>query len=259
MAVKTIYLLITAVILSAPAGMYFMINDGTRAEYNWAASVFISLQFFAIALIFLGNYGMNNFLRYIPALFIFSILIEFVGIKTGFPFGNYGYSEILQPQIFNVPVQIGFSWIMTAYSSLVIIKSVNPGGSYSGIVSAALLLTAYDFLLEPFAAHVNGFWRWENNSIPVMNYLAWFAVSVIIITIMNSLFSSGKPKNGNDKLTSAAAFLLMGTNVFQFGLVNVFKGYTAASVTGVAVMLAVLLVNKLLRMENKYEKKFING
>lgn len=53
--------------------------------------------------------------RSIITLFIVGILTwgaEFIGHKTGLPFGEYSYTSSLQPQIADVPLLIPIAWFM---------------------------------------------------------------------------------------------------------------------------------------------------
>ncbi len=46
---------------------------------------------------------------------------------------------------------------------------------------AALVCTAYDVVLEPFATHAKGYWIWSAGEPPLQNYLAWFVVSALMV------------------------------------------------------------------------------
>ena len=39
-------------------------------------------------------------------------LVEFIGSHTGFPFGRYSYTPVLQPQLGGVPLLIPLAWLM---------------------------------------------------------------------------------------------------------------------------------------------------
>jgi len=54
------------------------------------------------------------------------------------------------------------------------------------IVSAALMMTLLDFLIEPVAIAYD-FWSWEAVSIPIQNYGAWFLISAVLHFVFNKL------------------------------------------------------------------------
>ena len=115
-------------------------------------------------------------------IFIAGWLIEFVGTRTGFPFGNYEYSDLLSPLLAGVPLILGLNWFFLVYSSF-IISSFIPAGNTVRSLAGALLMTAYDLLLEPFAMHT-GMWIWEGNNVPVSNYISWFVLSFLFLRLM---------------------------------------------------------------------------
>ena len=52
----------------------------------------------------------------------------------------------------------------------------------SQVITGAFILLLYDLLLEPVAIQLD-FWSWGGSGIPLQNYLAWFLISAIFITI----------------------------------------------------------------------------
>ena len=81
-------------------------------------------------------------------------LVELAGIRTGLIFGAYQYGAGLGLKLAGVPLIIGLNW--------------------------ALLMVAYDLLLEPVAIRFD-FWSWDLGLIPLQNYLAWWLVSFLML------------------------------------------------------------------------------
>jgi uncharacterized membrane protein len=52
------------------------------------------------------------------------MLVEIIGINTGFPFGHYYYSNILKIQFLSVPVIIGINWVVLTYSTAIIAQNI---------------------------------------------------------------------------------------------------------------------------------------
>lgn len=115
-------------------------------------------------------------------IFIFGWAIELMGTHTGFPFGHYEYTGLLLPQLAEVPLILGLNWFFLVYSCF-IISSFIPAGNTVRSLAGALLMTGYDLLLEPFAIHT-GMWIWQDDSVPLTNYIAWFVISFIFIRLM---------------------------------------------------------------------------
>ncbi len=116
------------------------------------------------------------------SLFLFSwtlgYLVEVLGIKTGFPFGNYHYGYSLGPRLLAVPLIIGVNWfLMVLGGGYIAQKFFNH--KVARILVAALLMVAVDVLIEAVAPKLN-YWYWQNDAVPLMNFLGWFAVAVIM-------------------------------------------------------------------------------
>ncbi|MBN1388576.1 MAG: carotenoid biosynthesis protein [Bacteroidales bacterium] len=109
-------------------------------------------------------------------------LIELIGTKTGFPFGEYEYSNLLRPLIAGVPLILGLNWLFLVYCSFVITSFI-PAANTLRAMAGALLMTGYDFLLEPFAIHT-GMWTWQEDKVPLSNYIAWFVISFVFVRLL---------------------------------------------------------------------------
>lgn len=115
-----------------------------------------------------------------------TFLLEWIGIATGVIFGSYRYEDTLQPQVFMVPVAIGFAWLTVLLGAQTLARLVL--GRFRFWISLLLpvvggfFMVGFDFLLEP-AAQQLGYWSWSGGAVPVRNYLVWFFAGVIILTI----------------------------------------------------------------------------
>jgi len=109
--------------------------------------------------------------------YVITFILEVLGVKTGLVFGDYTYGNVLGLKLFEVPVIIGFNWVMVILGCIVLIKKfVNT--KVVILFSASLLAVGFDFLLEPVAIKLN-YWKWANDIIPLQNYAAWFLISFI--------------------------------------------------------------------------------
>ncbi len=258
MANRTIYILTAVLLLMAAAGTYYMLDAGSRNLYSGFSSLFITLQFFVAVLLFLREYGIKN-LAYITGIFVFAMLVETAGVKTGLPFGNYIYSGILRPQIFGVPIAVGMSWVMTSLATFFIIRTLSPVNPVLNILSVSVMMTAYDFILEPFAAHVNGFWIWQNGVVPLANYIAWFFISLVIATVLFKIPAKNPVTLKPDKMTSLVSAFLILINIVQFSVVNISSGHTIPVLTGITVISAVLIFNIFRGSGLEFDKKYLNA
>jgi uncharacterized membrane protein len=151
----------------------------------------VVLQATAVALALVRSAGLGSALRlFLPVLGI-AWLAEFAGSRTGFPFGRYSYTTVLQPQLGGVPLLIPLAWLMMLPPSWAVADSILRGGKQLPAFAyrigraglAALAFTAWDLFLDPQMV-AWGLWRWPGGGfyfgIPASNYLGWLFVSFLI-------------------------------------------------------------------------------
>lgn len=108
--------------------------------------------------------------------------LEVAGVYTGHIFGEYEYGNVLGLKVLGVPLLIGTNWLMLTYASHLIIRGIKIGLLLK-LAFGALLMTTYDWLMEPAAIEL-GMWSWAGDSIPMQNYLAWFVLSFLFLGLL---------------------------------------------------------------------------
>lgn len=103
-------------------------------------------------------------------------MLEVAGVRTGQIFGEYAYGRTLGYQVVNVPITIGINWVLLVMVTGAVVQEWNVGGKIGRAALGAGLMTALDVLIEPVAVHFD-FWQWNNNNIPVQNFIAWWVAS----------------------------------------------------------------------------------
>jgi putative membrane protein len=185
-------------------------------------SVGVLMQSAAVLVILYNAWGLARTAKTFLVVGILSYLAELLGSSTGFPFGKYHYTDILQPQIAGVPLLIPLAWFMMLPPAWAIAKiivgetpnlnhEVHKGAprktflfSFLGVAPArlafsagswlifallsSLAFTAWDLFLDPQMVSF-GFWVWEIPGqyfgIPLSNYVGWIVVSAVITLIAN--------------------------------------------------------------------------
>jgi lycopene beta-cyclase len=117
--------------------------------------------------------------------------VEWVGSRTGFPFGNYQYTGLLAPQLGGVPLLIPLAWLMMLVPSWAVASGFTSRltglrGWPRALVFcgfSALAFTAWDLFLDPLLV-AWGFWQWPSGGayfgIPWVNYAGWLGVSAAL-------------------------------------------------------------------------------
>jgi len=122
---------------------------------------------------------------------VFAFAIETFGAITGFPFGAYHYTDRFGPVLGVVPLTIPLAWHVVVTNALFVVRALAPHASRLAEAAAAgLLCTLYDFVLEPFATTVKQYWIWAEGTIPPLNYVAWFVLSVMLVRLFAPTLSS---------------------------------------------------------------------
>lgn len=156
---------------------------------------------------------------------VVGIGVEIIGTSTGLLFGNYSYGSVLGPGIKDVPFIIGVNWFIIMYCcgvtiNLFLKKLTSKLAEQTGkpsqvikvmsvVIDGATLAVFFDWLMEPVAVKL-GYWQWlGNGEIPLLNYLCWFVVSVILLFIFEKLSFPKQNKFAVNLLLIQAMFFLL--------------------------------------------------
>jgi putative membrane protein len=142
----------------------------------------------------------------IPSLSI-SLTSELLGTSTGFPFGNYTYLSGLGYKISGlVPFTIPLSWFyvgcvsyVLARAGLEVDKKPSLFRHVGAVVLGALLLTSWDFVLDPAMSQTSlPFWYWHQPGaffgMPYQNFAGWMGTGSLFMTVAALLWSKSPIK-----------------------------------------------------------------
>ncbi len=148
----------------------------------WAAPAYL----YVAALLTLWGASVRQRVLFI-AIGLFGFAVEVLGAATGVPFGEYHYTETLNPSLFDVPIALVAAWIViTAFVFGLLVRLRAPRRWWPLVGPALMVLT--DFLLEPVATGPMDAWVWDSTGgyydVPAVNFLGWFVVSVPIFSLL---------------------------------------------------------------------------
>lgn len=125
-----------------------------------------------------------------------SLSAELIGTGTGWPFGNYEYTNFLGPKALGrVPFTIPASWFYMGLASFLIGSAlVRRLGlqreALWSVVLGAWFLTAWDLVLDPAMAHRSlqvKFWIWHQAGpyfgMPVKNFAGWTTTGLCFMLV----------------------------------------------------------------------------
>ena len=146
-------------------------------------------QVLAVVALLAASWPVGRVLFAVAAVPVLGWGAEFVGSRTGIPFGRYHYTERLQPQIHRVPVAIPLAWLMMLPPSWAVAEALFPDSSrlVRALVGGYAFM-AWDVYLDPMMVRWR-FWEWEQRGaylgIPLVNFLGWFLCAVGISLVVN--------------------------------------------------------------------------
>lgn len=135
--------------------------------------------------------GWRATLIFFLASVVLSLLLEFTGTSYGWPFGNYEYTDMFGSKILGkVPPAIPLSWFFMGMASFGLASAMlarwrGSAGLWPAILIGTMLLTAWDFVLDPAMSHETlalQYWIWEDTGpylgVPLINFLGWLGTGV---------------------------------------------------------------------------------
>ncbi|MBX2840819.1 MAG: carotenoid biosynthesis protein [Flammeovirgaceae bacterium] len=160
-------------------------------------------------LLFINHYSelKKRMVGFIIFVILLGFLIEFFGVKTGFPFGDYTYGKTLGLSLWNIPLIIGINWAMLVLGFCNVLSGLKMNNFVKSFLGASLMV-GIDFLIEPVAIQCD-FWGWAGDEIPIENYLGWFFVSFLFFAIYYYKIRSPKNQLGIVLIAVQVSFFLL--------------------------------------------------
>ena len=140
-----------------------------------------------------GSEGLSTARVQAVVVLVASTVFEWVGARTGFPFGPYVYTGHFGPRIAGtVPAAIPLAWLVVILCGRNLVLLLQPAASRltlaAGVGTVAVLT---DLNLEPVAWHVRQYWLWYPLQVPPpsdwppwQNYAAWFVLSFALAGVL---------------------------------------------------------------------------
>ncbi|MBO0937358.1 carotenoid biosynthesis protein [Fibrella sp. HMF5335] len=155
-----------------------------------------------------------SFYFYVALAVLTGFFVEVLGVHTGAVFGGpYAYGTGLGPKIWGVPPVIGVNWLLLTYcfGSLADRLSLPV---YMKAILAATGMVLLDFLIEPVAIRLD-FWTWFGGPIPLQNYLGWWLVALVLLSVWYGL-PFRKENRVAGLIISLQAFFFAGHNLLYY-------------------------------------------
>jgi len=176
-------------------------------------------------------YRVRGILIFLAICFVIGNVSENLGIRTGFPFGRYYFTDLMGPKLFSVPILLGLAYLGMGYLSWTLARTIL-GGMRSPLagfrvvtvpVVAGFIMVAWDFSMDPIWSTIEHAWIWMDGGayfgVPASNFLGWY----LTVYLMCQLFALHLRASATTPVRNAATL----SPVFWY-LPVIFYGISAA-------------------------------
>lgn len=220
-------------------GAFFMVNVELPPWSHYLSAVNVALfalpSFWAVRCWL----GWRDGLIFVGVLGLYALAIEASAIITGFPYGHFGYSDLLGYRIFGlVPWTVAFAWtplILGAYSVAAnLFENV-----WLRVIATTLIITLFDIVLDPGAVLL-GFWQYDGGGwfygVPMSNFAGWLVSGFIGATLIELLLAKFKALLPTPaQLASSVMFI-----IFFWSAIAAHGGLVAPALIGFATFVALV-------------------
>ncbi|MGB7203658.1 MAG: isopentenyl-diphosphate Delta-isomerase [Pyrinomonadaceae bacterium] len=230
-------IVVFAVMAFLTIGAFFMANVELPSWSSYLSPVNVVL--FAIPAFWAARWwlGWKDSILLFLVLGVLALVIETSAIITGFPYGHFGYSQLLGYKLFGyVPWTIFLAWtplVIAAYAiaarlfDYVIVR----------ILSTAVLLVVFDLVLDPGAVKL-GFWRYDGGGefygVPFTNFVGWLISGAVAAVVLEIFVRAKRPLlRAPAQLISSAFFV-----IFFWTAITFFSAMVAPALIGVVVLVS---------------------
>ncbi|MGF1678948.1 MAG: carotenoid biosynthesis protein [Candidatus Methylacidiphilales bacterium] len=172
-----------------------VIRDFFQNCLLWGDFIFLALSFAVILQLYASWLGWVRAVGGAVLVGALGGVAEWVGTRTGLPFGSYHYTENMGPMIGGqLPWAIPLAWWTVIGSFHLLLRAWWPSlGSWSTAVMVGILATGFDYIMEPYAWQIKTYWIWHQGSVPWLNYASWFVLSLTFSIMLAALGAWGSP------------------------------------------------------------------
>jgi len=157
-------------------------------------------------------------------LSLYAYFIEFVGLQTGWPYGNFEYLIELGPMVQGVPLGLPVFFIPLVVNSYLLVNLFSFDSIWKRLLLALGVILMVDLVLDP-AAVALGIWSYPEGffyGVPLSNFLGWIISGAVSITVLELCFDRSsiiqRLEEKDYMLDDLVSF------VFLWGIVNLYYG-----------------------------------
>ena len=219
--------------------------DWVPSWLEWANSVFIITAGILGWIYFIRSFGTLHGTLISMLIFVGSFAIEYVGSTYSLLFGSYYYTDYFAPNLFGVPIAIGFAWVMVIATSHAIVHAFSLKTSWLKAIAGGLLAVLFDLVLDPVSYSVKSYWIWEDSgfyyNIPITNFTGWFITAFVLHVIIELLFNGFK----TDLIWQKRMVLLYSLMIAMFAFIAFINGlYLAGGIPVICLLFLLFFIRR---------------
>lgn len=202
-------ILISILIILYTVGVFGITSQDYRNSFLSLSAINLYISFLILIIARKSKVGL--WYIFIAFTFLIGMTVEWIGVHTGYLFGNYEYGQNLGQKFDGIPYVIGCNWAVIVVSSASLAKHLFRH-SYLTPILASVIMVGLDILMEPVAIS-SDFWSWTNGYIPIYNYVCWLLVGLVLQLIYH-FFKLNEPNKVNDALFLIMSLFFIILNIF---------------------------------------------
>ncbi|MEP6944596.1 MAG: isopentenyl-diphosphate Delta-isomerase [Acidobacteriota bacterium] len=230
---------VIALLVALAISAFFMVNVPLPSWSHWLSGLNVVL--FAIPAFWATRrwLGWRDGFVLWALLGTYALIVESLAIFTGFPYGHFGYSELLGAKLFGAtPWTVFLAWTPLILGAYAVSRTIF-GTTIVRIVGAAVIATSFDLVLDPGAVRL-GFWQYAGNGgfygVPLLNFAGWLISGSAAAVLIEIFLFRVKPLLLAPVQLASSTILI----VFFWTAIAGFGGMIGPFVIGAALVIAML-------------------
>ena len=146
---------------------------------------FLNLLIYVVLITWNIEHIFKKFLVAFSIPFFIGFLTEYLGVNYGLLFGTYSYGDNLGFKIWGVPLMICVNWALLTFITADLSRIIHENIIVRSFLGG-LLMMILDVIMEVSAPRFD-YWQFENNTIPLKNYIAWFIIGSVAHFFYNQI------------------------------------------------------------------------
>jgi len=166
----------------------------------------------------------------------YAYAIEFVGLRTGWPYGDFHYAIDLGPTVAGVPIGLPVFFlplVCNAYLLCLLLLGSRAASARVRLPTVIGTVVAMDLVLDPGAVAL-GFWAYPSGGpvygVPLSNFAGWVLSATVTVLVLDAVLDRGalldRLRTCEFALDDLVSFVLL------WSAVNLYFGNWGAAVVG---------------------------